>query len=78
MTEVVNPYDHLPDYLVKSQIRKLSKHLLKNAMKGQSLENFEQKRILLLTLADSLERRNEVAWLERIGAQNLTEFESSS
>lgn len=78
MTEVVNPYDHLPDYLVKSQIRKLSKHLLKNAMRGKSVENFEQKRILLLTLSDSLDRRNEVAWLEKLGTQELAEADSTS
>ena len=78
MTEAVNPYDHLPDYLVKRQVRKLSNHLMKIAMKGKSAENFEQKRILLLTLTDSLDRRNEVAWLEKLGVQELTEVDSSS
>lgn len=78
MTQTANPYDHLPDYVVKSQIKKLSRHLLKSAMKGKSTENFEQKRTLLLTLSDSLDRRKELEWLEKLGSQELSNVNGSN
>lgn len=73
MTQVVNPYDHLPTHHLQRQMRRVSRKLTKLAINGDPKGNFEYLRVIFISISNTLERREEKTMLESIAA--LPEFE---
>lgn len=72
MTQVVNPYDHLPTNHLQRQLRRVSRKLTRLAMSGDPKGNFEYLRVIFVSISNTLERREEKAMLENIAT--LPEF----
>lgn len=68
MTQVVNPYDHLPTNHLQRQLRRVSRKLTKIALKGDPNGNFEYLRVILVSISNTLERREEAQLLEGIAS----------
>lgn len=66
MTQKVNPYDHLPEKHLKRQLASVSRKMTSLAKRGKKSDTFEEQRILMLTISDSLTRKREVSWLEKL------------
>lgn len=66
MTQVVNPYDHLPTNHLQRQLRMVSRKLTRAAMKGDPSGNFEYLRVIFVSISNTLERREEAKMLEGI------------
>lgn len=66
MTKVVNPFDHLPEEYLKRKLASISRKMVRNAMRGKKMSNFEEQRVLMLSISDSLTRKKELSWLETV------------
>lgn len=76
MTQKVNPYDHLPEKHLKRQLASVSRKMVSLAKRGKKSDTFEEQRILMLTISDSLTRKREVSWLEKLNEAAPAEDDS--